>query len=97
MTPDADEAKADKATTKGADAPAPDEPKQPGAPVASTGDGVSGVAREVTSPKDTVDPVPPQEAEPDEVGRAANVSAQSASVPADDPSGTTPTKKKKGS
>ncbi len=50
------------------------------------------------SPKDTVDVEPPQESEPDEAGRAANVSAQSASVPADDPSGTTPTKtKKKGS
>ena len=44
------------------------------------------------SPEDTVDPVPPQEAEPDAAGGAANVSAQSASVP---PSPTT--KKKKGS
>ena len=51
-------------------------------------------------PADTVDPVPPQESEPDEVGRAANVSAQSASVPAKDPAGTKPptkTTKKKGS
>ena len=58
------------------------------------------MAREVPSPADTVDPVPPQESEPDEAGRAANVSAQSASVPADDPSGTKPptkTTKKKGS
>ena len=93
ITPDSHEAKADKATTKSDDAPAPDEPKEPGAPVASTGDGVSGVAREVPSPEDTVDPVPPQEAEPDAAGGAANVSAQSASVP---PSPTTK-KKKKGS
>ena len=65
--------------------PPPGRPRQPGAPVASTGDGVSGVAREVPSPDDTVDPVPPQESEPDEAGRAANVSAQSASVPDDPP------------
>ena len=103
VTPDADEAKADKATTKSAGAPAPDDAKQPGAPVSSTGDAVSGVAREVASPKDSVDREPPQEAEPDAAGRAANVSAQSASVPADDPAGTTPSRsaktprKKKGS
>ena len=60
--------------------------------MASTGDGVSGVAREVPSPADTVDPVPPQEAEPDAAGRDANVSAQSASVPP-----TQTSKKKKGS
>ena len=92
VTPDHDEAKADKATTSTAAPPAPEKTEEPGAPVASTGDGVSGVAREVPSPEDTVDPVPPQEAEPDAAGGAANVSAQSASVP---PSPTT--KKKKGS
>jgi NADH-quinone oxidoreductase subunit E len=57
------------------------------APVVSTGDGVSGESREVPSPKDTVDVVPPQEEEPDSLGRAANVSAQSASVPAGDDAG----------
>jgi len=88
VTPDGDEAKADKATTKSADPPAPDRTRQPGAPVSSTGDAVSGVAREVTPPKDTIDPVPPQESEPDASGRAANVSAQTASIPADDPAGT---------
>jgi NADH-quinone oxidoreductase subunit E len=92
VTEGGDEAKADESTTASTDAPDPDQTEEPGAPVASTGDGVSGVAREVPSPKDTVDPEPPQEAEPDEAGRAANVSAQSASVP---PSPAT--KKKKGS
>ncbi len=56
--------------------PRADEAEKPGAPVASTGDGVSGLAREVPSPKDTVDPEPPQESEPDAAGRAANVSAR---------------------
>ena len=46
------------------------------------------MAREVTPPKDTIDPVPPQESEPDAAGRAATVSAQTASLPADDPAGT---------
>jgi NADH-quinone oxidoreductase subunit E len=72
VTEGSDEAKADKQTTEA------------GAPVASTGDGVSGVARETTTPADTVDEVPPQQAEPDAAGRKANVSAQSASVPTDD-------------
>jgi hypothetical protein len=57
VTPEHDEAKADKATTSTSEPPAPEE-----------------------------------------TGGAANVSAQSASVPADDPSGTSPKKtKKKGS
>ena len=46
------------------------------------------------SPKDTVDPVPPQEAEPDAAGGAANVSAQSASVPPSDDTKAKTTKKK---
>ena len=81
VTPDADEAKADKSTTSGGGAADPAKTEQPGAPVASTGDGVSGVAREVPSPKDTVDVEPPQQGEPTEVGRAAIVSAQTSSVP----------------
>jgi NADH-quinone oxidoreductase subunit E len=100
VTPDADEAKADKVTTSTSAPPAPEKTQEPGAPVVSTGDAVSGVAREVPSPKDTVDPVPPQESVPDDAGRAANVSAQTASVPAKDPAGTKPprkTTKKKGS
>ncbi len=55
--------------------------------VVSTGEGVRGVAREVQTPKDVVDVVPPQEATPGPVGRAANVSAQSASVPVDHAAG----------
>jgi NADH-quinone oxidoreductase subunit E len=56
--------------------------KQPGPPeVVSTGDGVTGVAGETEIPKDLVDVPPPQEAQPGPLGRAANVSAQSASVP----------------
>jgi hypothetical protein len=46
----------------------------------------------VPTAKDPVDAVPPQEAEPDAAGGAANASAQSASIP---PSPTT--KKEKGS
>jgi NADH-quinone oxidoreductase subunit E len=96
VTEGGDEAKADESTTSGTDAPDPDQTKGPGAPVVSTGDGVSGVAREVPSQADTVDVEPPQESEPDAAGRAANVSAQSASVP---PSSETKNKnsKKKGS
>ncbi len=94
VTEGSDEAKADESTTASAGAPAPDEAKEPGAPVASTGDGVSGLAREVPSPKDTIDPEPPQEAEPDAAGRAANVSAQSASVPPSEATKAKTTKKK---
>ena len=74
----------------------PDQAQRPGAPVASTGDAVSGVAREVPSPKDEIDPEPPQQAEPGAVGREANVSAQTASVPPSDDT-TNKTTKKKGS
>jgi NADH-quinone oxidoreductase subunit E len=56
-------------------------------PVVSTGDGVQGMARDVSTPKDSVDVVPPQEATPGPVGRAANVSAQSASVPVEHEAG----------
>jgi NADH-quinone oxidoreductase subunit E len=97
VTEGSDEAKADESTPAGgAGKGDPGASSDEAAPVASTGDGVSGVAREVPSPKDTVDPVPPQEAEPDAAGGAANVSAQSASVP---PSKDTKAKttKKKGS
>jgi NADH-quinone oxidoreductase subunit E len=92
ITLDGDEAKADKTTTSGPDRPAPATSEEPAAPVVSTGDGVSGVALEVPTAKDPVDAVPPQEAEPDAAGGAANASAQSASIP---PSPTT--KKEKGS
>jgi NADH-quinone oxidoreductase subunit E len=88
VTPDADEAKADKSTTKSPGGPAPDQAQRPGAPVASTG--------EVPSPKDEIDPEPPQQAEPGAVGREANVSAQTASVPPSDDT-TNKTTKKKGS
>ena len=74
VTPASDEADADEE--------APEPP-----PVVSTGDGVSGMAREVETPADVVDIVPPQEATPGPVGRAANVSAQSASVPVDHDAG----------
>jgi NADH-quinone oxidoreductase subunit E len=74
VTPTSDEAQADDE--------APEPPR-----VVSTGDGVTGVAREVETPKDVVDVVPPQEATPGPLGRAANVSAQSASVPVDHAAG----------
>ncbi len=48
----------------------------------STGDGVSGVARRAGAPADDVDIAPAQDADLDDPqDRAANVSAQSASVP----------------
>ncbi len=53
-----------------------------GAPVVSTGDGVSGESREVQPPADTVDIAPAQKADPkNPKDRAATISAQSASVP----------------
>ncbi|GGL32842.1 hypothetical protein GCM10012283_14120 [Phycicoccus endophyticus] len=53
-----------------------------GPPVVSTGDGVSGVARQAEGRADTVDVAPTQEADPASAqGRASNVSAQSANVP----------------
>jgi NADH-quinone oxidoreductase subunit E len=42
---------------------------------------VRGTAADTVAPADVVDVAPPQEATPGPVGRAANVSAQSASVP----------------
>ncbi|HET7761172.1 MAG TPA: NADH-quinone oxidoreductase subunit NuoE [Phycicoccus sp.] len=103
VTPASDDAKADKAEPaatrdEGDDAPGEKETADAGAParkrtrrtappVVSTGEGVSGESREVPSPKDTVDVVPPQESTPGPVGRAANVSAQSASVPVDHEAG----------
>jgi NADH-quinone oxidoreductase subunit E len=103
VTPASDDAKADKAEpaavreeeddapgekeTADAGAPAPKRTRRTAPPVVSTGEGVSGESREVPSPKDTVDVVPPQEATPGPVGRAANVSAQSASVPVDHEAG----------
>ncbi|WP_299446458.1 NADH-quinone oxidoreductase subunit NuoE [uncultured Phycicoccus sp.] len=55
-----------------------------GAGVVSTGDGVAGVARSAGSPADDVDIAPAQGADLDDAqDRAANVSAQSASVPED--------------
>jgi NADH-quinone oxidoreductase subunit E len=60
---------------------AKDSPEDSGAPVVSTGDGVSGTATPTEIAPDTVDVAPPQEATPGPLGRAANVSAQSASVP----------------
>ncbi|PKW26415.1 NADH dehydrogenase subunit E [Phycicoccus duodecadis] len=57
-------------------------PSDDGPPVASTGDGVSGVARQEGSPADPVDIEPAQDADLEHPkDRAANVSAQSASVP----------------
>ncbi len=57
----------------------------PAAPeVVSTGDGVSGVARETDATADPVDVAPAQEAAPKSAkGRASTVSAQSANVPTD--------------
>ncbi len=53
-------------------------------PVVSTGDGVSGVARQAEAAADAVDIAPAQAADlEDPKDRAANVSAQSASVPVD--------------
>ncbi len=55
-----------------------------GTGVVSTGDGVAGVARSAASPADDVDIAPAQGADLDDAqDRAANVSAQSASVPED--------------
>ncbi len=88
VTQGSDEAKADQSTTSGGDKADPDASNDAGAPVSSTGEGVSGVAREVPSPKDTVDIEPPQESEPTGVGRAATVSAQTASVPPTHAAGT---------
>nr|WP_304622394.1 NADH-quinone oxidoreductase subunit NuoE [Phycicoccus sonneraticus] len=114
VTPDHDEAKADKAEPaaerdEADDAPREEEPATSGgdakpakkrarkaAPkkaaeaaegpaVVSTGDGVSGVARQAEAAADRVDVAPVQGADPqDATDRAANVSAQSASVPAGD-------------
>ena len=57
--------------------------KAPGPSVVSTGDGVSGVARQAEAAADAVDIAPAQGADlEDPKDRAANVSAQSASVPA---------------
>jgi NADH-quinone oxidoreductase subunit E len=94
VTPADDEARADKVEPaaerdESDDAPAEDheddapaEDHEDDAPkVVSTGDGVTGVAGETEIPKDVVDVPPPQEAQPGPLGRAANVSAQSASVP----------------
>jgi NADH-quinone oxidoreductase subunit E len=93
VTPDSDEAAADK-VEPAADEDRDDTPGEKhegdadagaedgGAPpVVSTGDGVRGTAADTVAPADVVDVAPPQEATPGPVGRAANVSAQSASVP----------------
>jgi NADH-quinone oxidoreductase subunit E len=69
---------AKKGTTKAAEA-------AEGPAVVSTGDGVSGVARQAEAAADRVDVAPVQGADPqDAKDKAANVSAQSASVPVDD-------------
>jgi NADH-quinone oxidoreductase subunit E len=90
-TPDSDDAKATKAEpaaeadpaddAKSAKAPARKRAARKTTPVTSTGDGVTGVARAAAETPDAVDVAPAQDAEPDAVGRAATVSAQSASVP----------------
>jgi NADH-quinone oxidoreductase subunit E len=94
VTPDSDEAASEKvepAAEEGRD-DTPGEKhddgtsggtKEPSAEptVVSTGDGVRGTATETSSRAEVVDVSPPQEATPGPVGRAANVSAQSASVP----------------
>lgn len=93
VTPDSDDAAADK-VEPAADEDRDDTPGEKhegdadagaedgGAPpVVSTGDGVRGTAADTGAPADVVDVAPPQEATPGPVGRAANVSAQSASVP----------------
>ena len=93
VTPDSDDAAADK-VEPAADEDRDDTPGEKhegdadagaedgGAPpVVSTGDGVRGTAADTGTPADVVDVAPPQEATPGPVGRAANVSAQSASVP----------------
>ncbi len=68
---------ATKGTTKAAEA-------AEGPAVVSTGDGVSGVARQAEAVADRVDIAPVQGADPqDAKDKAANVSAQSASVPVD--------------
>ncbi len=59
-----------------------DAPSTP--PVVSTGDGVRGESRDVRVPAETVDIPPAQDADlEDPKDRAANISAQSASVPKD--------------
>jgi NADH-quinone oxidoreductase subunit E len=88
VTQEGDEAKADRSTTStSSTAPAPEDVEKDTEPVASTGDAVSGVAREVPEPRDTVDIEPPQQGEPDATGAGAVVSSQTASVPVDHDAG----------
>ncbi len=69
-------------TTKRSRKKKTDGPSAP--PVVSTGDGVRGESRDVPVPAETVDIPPAQDADlEDPKDRAANVSAQSASVPTD--------------
>ena len=100
VTPDGDEAKADKATTKSAGAPAPDETQEPGAPVASTGDGVSGRGPRGALAEGHRRPGAPAGVRARRRPAAPRTSRPRARrCPADDPAGTKPRRrpKKKGS
>ncbi len=82
---ESDDAPGEKHEAEAKDEAKPEATKKPsGPPVVSTGDGVSGVARQAEAAADTVDIAPAQAADlQDPKDRAANVSAQSASVPED--------------
>ncbi len=78
----ADDTPGEKADEAGSGASASD--AEPTTPVVSTGDGVRGVATAAPADKDAVDVEPGQDPSTDNArDLAANVSAQSASVPAD--------------